>query len=101
MSKYSHENVPIKGDVWKHTASGAHYEIVGSVYNTLTDRLDVLYRPLYPCDYSLFSRQMAGGVKAFLSLHPDGSPRFVRVAFAGMPHKWEWYEPPQTEGGDA
>lgn len=92
------EQMPVSGQIWKHTKTGGHYKIHGGTMNAVTDRIDVIYAPLYPSDFSLFSRQLRGHPKAFLSRNDDGSPRFVRVADVGAKHMWEWLEKPKQEG---
>ncbi len=71
---------PANGEVWEHVRSGGRYLIWGEVYNSVTDQVDVLYRPMYECEWPCFTRQLEGHPKAFLSLTEDGQPRFRRVA---------------------
>lgn len=71
--------IPIKGQIWRHTKTGNEYEIVGAVFNAITDHADVLYKPLYKSDIPLFSRQMFKHPKAFMSKNEDGQPRFTKV----------------------
>lgn len=73
------DQLPKKGEIWEHTKSGGRYEIEGSTFNTITDKIDISYIPLYPCDYGRFNRQLMGHPKAFLSKNDDGTPRFSRV----------------------
>lgn len=75
---------PIDGEVWRHTKSGCDYMIAGHIFNTITDKVDVLYRPLYPCEREGFTRQMTGHSKAFISLNEDGELRFHRIKRAGQ-----------------
>lgn len=72
--------IPVKGEVWQHTKTGGCYVIGGASLNTITDKVDVLYEPLYQSSYRTFSRQIVGHPKAFLSINEDGKPRFQRVA---------------------
>lgn len=71
--------IPIKGQIWRHTKSGKEYEITGATFNAITDHADVLYKPLYPSDIPLFSRQMYKHPKSFMSKNDDGTPRYTRV----------------------
>lgn len=71
--------LPKKGEIWEHTKSGDLYQVEGSTFNSITDRVDVSYVPLYPCEFSRFNRQMRGHPKAWLSSNEDGSPRFKKV----------------------
>jgi hypothetical protein len=72
--------LPVRGETWRHTKTGNEYTIEGSSLNTITDQVDVIYRPLYDCDFDRFTRQIRGHSKAWLSKNEDGTPRFVRVA---------------------
>ena len=71
--------IPIKGEIWEHTASGLQYVIEGGAWNPITDKLDIVYRALYPCEFSLFTRQLRDHPKAWISNNEDGSPRFKKV----------------------
>lgn len=73
-------------EIWQHTKTGNRYKIVGLVFNSITDEVDVVYAPLYPCEYAYFSRQMLDHPKAFLSENENGSPRFQRH-MNGQPHR--------------
>ena len=75
------EKLPKKGEVWEHTKTGGRYEIEGVTFNTITDRIDVSYLPLYQCEYERFNRQLMGHPKAFMHPNDDGTPRFKRIAF--------------------
>ena len=55
--------------------------IEGASFNSVTDKVDVLYKPVEACEFSFFTRQMLGHEKAFLSQNEDGQPRFQRVAY--------------------
>jgi hypothetical protein len=74
-----YEKLPVKGEIWQHTKSGDQYVIDGSSYNAITDKIDVVYLPMYSCEFARFTRQVVGHPKAFLSLNEDGAPRFVKV----------------------
>lgn len=71
--------LPVKGDTWQHTKTGNLYHVEGSVYNAITDAVDVVYLPLYPCEWPRFTRQIVGHPKAWMTPNDDGSPRFVRL----------------------
>ncbi|MEL6859321.1 MAG: hypothetical protein AAFO74_13120 [Pseudomonadota bacterium] len=72
---------PVVDQIWKHTKTGNTYVITGVALNTITDKLDVLYKDhLKEAEYSRFSRQISGHAKAFLSDNEDGSPRFILIA---------------------
>lgn len=73
------DKLPVKGEVWRHTKTGGTYQIVGSVYNAITDAIDVEYVPLYPFDYARFTRQIVGHPKAWITPNKDGTPRYVKV----------------------
>lgn len=73
--------LPGLADVWEHSKSGKRYRIAGTVFNSITDQIDVEYVPLYPCPYPRFIRQLFGHPQAFLSTNEDGQPRFTRVPF--------------------
>lgn len=89
------EKLPKKGEVWKHTKTGGHYEVLGSTFNTITDRVDCKYKPLYPCEWPEFSRQIKDHPKAWMTPNEDGSPRFMlmgHILDAGK--HMEWFEAP-------
>lgn len=73
------DQLPVKGETWRHTKTGGTYIIEGSALNAITDKVDVIYAPLFRCDFARFTRQMLGHEKAFMSRNEDGTPRFVRV----------------------
>lgn len=73
------DKVPVRGDTWRHTKTGLLYSIFGSVYNTVTDTVDVIYEPLYECEYRRFTRPIFGHPKAWTEPNEDGTPRFVKV----------------------
>ncbi len=88
---------PVTGEVWRHTKSGGHYEIIGASYNVVTDKVDVIYKPLYSTDFQRFNRPLYDHPKAWLFPNTDGTDRFVRVGKSGRrAHKIEWYDPPET-----
>lgn len=73
---------PLVSEVWKHTVKGGHYKIVGIIYNTITDRYDVHYVPLYESQIQNFSRQIEDHQKAFIStvyVLGESVPRFEKV----------------------
>lgn len=70
---------PEIGETWRHTQTGASYRVTGFAYNTITDCVDVLYTPLVPGPFGIFSRQLSGGPKAWLSINEDGTARFEKV----------------------
>lgn len=72
--------LPVAGEVWKHTKSDRYYLIEGAAFNAVTDRVDVVYKPLYQSAFALCTRQIQGHEKAFLSTNEDGAPRFTREA---------------------
>lgn len=88
---------PIVGEVWKHTKTGGHYEIIGASYNVATDAVDVVYRPLYQSDFQRFNRPMHNHPKAWLFPNADGTARFVRVGRANSKHLIEWYAEPERQ----
>ena len=62
-----------------------YYQIVGEALDTRDDTLVVVYRTLYPSEYSLFTRpkeEFFGSVRC-----PDGSEclRFTPVEYAELP----------------
>lgn len=57
---------PETGEVWRHDKTDGLYTISGTVFNTVTDRWDVLYKPMYPCEIGEFSRQREGHEKSFM-----------------------------------
>lgn len=71
--------IPVKGETWEHTKSGKRYLVLGSTFNSITDKIDVRYAPCYDCEYAEFNRQMTGHPKAWISKNEDGTPRFKRV----------------------
>lgn len=74
------KQVPQKGDIWRHTKSGGEYEIIGSAFNTITDVIDLMYKPIISDpDFDMFTRQLLGHKKAFISKNEDGTPRFEFV----------------------
>ncbi|WP_313434317.1 hypothetical protein [Novosphingobium sp.] len=72
--------IPVKGETWEHTTSGRQYLIEGGAWNAITDKLDVVYRPLYPCEFGLFTRQLRDDPKSWTSTNEDGAPRFRKVS---------------------
>ena len=86
---------PVKGEVWRHNKTGGHYEIIGASYNVVTDKVDVLYRPLYASDFRCFNRPLYGDAKSWFFPNHDGTDRFVRVSKPGRAHHLEWYQPPE------
>jgi hypothetical protein len=66
--------LPVKGEIWQHD---------GSSYNAITDKIDIVYLPMYSCEFTRFTRQVVGHPKAFLSKNDDGMPRFFKVREAG------------------
>lgn len=73
------KDFPVEGEVWRHTKTGKDYMIAGLTFNAVTDKVDVLYRPLYPCEREGFTRQMNGHPKAFISINEDGERRFHQI----------------------
>ncbi len=71
--------LPVKGEIWEHTKTGGQYVIEGSTFNVITEQADVIYLPLYPCEWPRFNRQIAGCPKAWMTPNEDGTPRFRRV----------------------
>lgn len=89
------EALPKKDEVWKHTRSGGHYLIKGMSFNTITDQLDVRYKPLYPSEFSHFTRQLRGCPKAWMVSNDDGTPRFEKVGvIASSEQHFEWFVAP-------
>lgn len=89
------DSLPKKGEVWKHTKTGGHYEVTGSIFNTITDRVDVKYKPLYPCEWPEFSRQMTGNPKSWMTPNENGSLRFEKVGMVDDAAKHpEWFDAP-------
>lgn len=72
-------NIPVKGEVWEHTSSGHRYIIIGAAWNTITDCMDVVYSPMYVCEFERFTRQLRHHPKAFMTKNDDGTPRFRRI----------------------
>lgn len=53
------ENVPQKGKKYRHFKSEENrYDIVGIVYNTVTEDWDVLYKALYNTGADMFTRSL-------------------------------------------
>lgn len=73
------KDIPIEGEIWEHTKTANRYSIEGAAFNTITDKIDVIYRPLYPCAYERFSRPLMGVEKAWTTPNEDGTPRFKLV----------------------
>ncbi len=48
--------MPIKLGTYRHTKSGKLYEVLGTAFQTETEELLVIYRPLYQSEYELFAR---------------------------------------------
>ncbi len=46
----------IKLGKYRHTKSGKLYEVLGTAFQTETEELLVIYRPLYKSEYELFAR---------------------------------------------
>lgn len=86
---------PLAGEIWRHTKTGGHYQIVGASYNVVTDTVDVVYSPLYPCDFQRFNRPLYNHSKAWTLPNTDGTDRFVRVAKHGARHDMAWYASPR------
>jgi hypothetical protein len=68
---------PLPGDIWIHTRSGKRYRILTVGLNAITNQREVIYEPLYFCQFSHFTRQLDGHPKAFLSLNGTGDQRFI------------------------
>lgn len=50
------ENCPKIGEIYQHFKSAdMKYEIIDIIYDTNIDNYAVLYKPLYECEYKLFS----------------------------------------------
>lgn len=71
--------LPKIGTVWRHLKTGGHYVIVGSAFNTILDVMDVIYKPLYKCEFEQFTRPLLGHPKAWMS-EDNGHARFSQVA---------------------
>jgi hypothetical protein len=68
---------PIPGDIWMHTRNGSRYRIISIGKNAITDQREVIYEPLYFCQFTHFTRQLEDHPKAFLSVNDEGQPRFT------------------------
>lgn len=79
MQSNVYSRVPYAGETWEHTRTKRRYRVIGTTYNSITDRLDVLYEPLYPSDINRFNRQLFDHPKAWSSSNEDGQPRFCKV----------------------
>ena len=57
------------------------YEYMGEAFNTGTDSVVVLYRPLYDCPYKLFARpkEMWEGSEAYVEIDGARVPRFSKI----------------------
>jgi hypothetical protein len=68
--------MPVPGDIWMHTRNGSRYRILAVGLNAITNQREVIYEPLYFCQFTHFTRQLENHPKAFLSLNAVGQPRF-------------------------
>jgi hypothetical protein len=68
---------PLPGDIWKHTRNGGRYRILSVGLNAITEQREVIYEPLYFCQFTHFTRQLEDHPKAFLSMNDAGQPRFT------------------------
>lgn len=74
------DELPVKGQTYEHTKTGNRYLVLGTSYNSITDRIDVKYAPCYDCEFPEFNRQLMGHPKAWMTANEDGTPRFRKVA---------------------
>jgi hypothetical protein len=66
------------GQVFQHHRNLKNYEIVGSAFCTERDLEVILYKPLYECEYDLFTRSYTN---FFEQVEHEGKivPRFKKV----------------------
>lgn len=81
------EKLPVKDEIWQHTKTGKTYVIVGTSLNAITDKIEVVYEPLYAGGYHRYTRQLVGHPKAWMSKNSEGKPRFQKVA-NGQHHRF-------------
>ena len=48
----------VEPGMYRHTKTGRTYEVIGTAFQTETEELLVVYRPLYETEYELFDRPL-------------------------------------------
>lgn len=77
--RYYKGPTPERGQLWRHVKTDGTYMIEGFSHNTITDRIDVVYRPYaHESVHPRFTRQLRGHAKSFLAMDGD-NPRFEFV----------------------
>lgn len=62
------------------------YEYIGEAYDTTSDHQVVLYRPLYPCEHTLFTRKKEDWEGSGAYVEKDGIkvPRFTNIVDSSL-----------------
>lgn len=66
------------GQRYRHTKSAKLYEIVGLAFQTETEELLVIYKPLYETDYELFARPYTMFIE-LVKINGVMRPRFEKI----------------------
>lgn len=62
----------VVGGIYRHFKSQENYRLEGTAVDTRHEDLVIVYKPLYPCPYELFTRPE----KQFFGLSSEGVNRF-------------------------
>lgn len=63
---------------YRHTKSGNLYEVLGIAFQTETEELLVIYRPLYESEYELFARPYDMFIEQ-VAINGKQLPRFEEI----------------------
>lgn len=63
---------------YRHTKSGNLYEVLGIAFQTETEELLVIYRPLYESEYELFARPYGMFIEQVV-INGKQLPRFEEI----------------------
>lgn len=63
---------------YRHTKSGNLYEVLGTAFQTETEELLVIYRPLYESEYELFARPYDMFIEQ-VAINGKQLPRFEEI----------------------
>ena len=63
---------------YRHTKSGNLYEVLGTAFQTETEELLVIYRPLYESEYELFARPYGMFIEQVV-INGKQLPRFEEI----------------------
>lgn len=63
---------------YRHTKSGNLYEVIGTAFQTETEELLVIYRPLYESEYELFARPYDMFIEQ-VAINGKQLPRFEEI----------------------